>query len=367
MGQRPAKDEMAIVTLGFGEIIRVLLQRSHDIKDNLRNQESSMLDGVMLRMIEEATHAGYPMDAAAVLLIELEGLKESVEEQVEQIRDACGCCRAREVRVARDAEERELLWKGRKNAFGAVGRASPAYYVQDGVVPRTQIAPTLHFIAEVSKRYGLAISNIFHAGDGNLHPLILFDPHQPGQLEKVKQASDEILEYCIAVGGSITGGNDQFPAWSPDGARLAFSRGAPGSRDIYVVNADGSGETDLTPGPDDETDPSWSADGTQIAFVGFPSGGGSRDIFSVTSDGLTRVQLTTTPRSDFAPDWQPVPICTISGTLRKISTYRLPRRTAHFAGVVRMVPTTAPMARAMTQAASAVASVQPRPTIRYWR
>ncbi|HEV8148081.1 MAG TPA: FAD-linked oxidase C-terminal domain-containing protein [Bryobacteraceae bacterium] len=164
-----------------------------------------MLDGVMLRMIEEATHAGYPMDAAAVLLIELEGLTESVEEQVEQIREACGCCRAREVRVARDAEERELLWKGRKNAFGAVGRASPAYYVQDGVVPRTQIAPTLHFIADVSKRYGLAISNIFHAGDGNLHPLILFDPHQPGQLEKVKQASDEILEYCISVGGSITG------------------------------------------------------------------------------------------------------------------------------------------------------------------
>ena len=106
-----------------------------------------MLDGVMLRMVEEATHAGYPMDAAAVLLIELEGLREAVEEQVEQIREACMLCGAREFRVARTAEERDLLWKGRKNAFGAVGRVSPTYYVQDGVVPRTQIAPTLRFIA----------------------------------------------------------------------------------------------------------------------------------------------------------------------------------------------------------------------------
>src|SRR5229473_7760614 len=102
-----------------------------------------MLDGVMLRMVEEATHAGFPMDAAAVLLIELEGLRESVEEQVEQIREVCSLCSAREFRVAKSAEERDLLWKGRKNAFGAVGRVSPTYYVQDGVVPRTRIAPTL--------------------------------------------------------------------------------------------------------------------------------------------------------------------------------------------------------------------------------
>jgi glycolate oxidase len=164
-----------------------------------------MMDGVMLRMIEEATHAGYPMDAAAVLLIELEGLRETVEEQAEQIREACVTCRAREFRVARNATERDLLWKGRKNAFGAVGRASPSYYVQDGVVPRTQIAPTLKFIHDVGERYGFRISNIFHAGDGNLHPLILFDHRIPGELERVKQASDEILDHCINVGGSITG------------------------------------------------------------------------------------------------------------------------------------------------------------------
>ena len=164
-----------------------------------------MLDGPLLKMIEEATHAGYPSDAAAVLLIELEGLKETVEEQIEHVREACGCCRVREFRVARTAEERELLWKGRKNAFGAVGRFSPAYYVQDGVVPRTQIAPTLRFIGRLAERYDLAISNIFHAGDGNLHPLIMFDPRTPGALETVRRASDEILEFCISVGGSITG------------------------------------------------------------------------------------------------------------------------------------------------------------------
>jgi glycolate oxidase len=164
-----------------------------------------MLDGVMLRMVEEATHAGYPMDAAAVLLIELEGMKEAVEEQVEQIREACAACRAREFRIARDAEERDLLWKGRKNAFGAVGRVSPFYYVQDGVVPRTKIAPTLRHIHAVGEKYGLSISNIFHAGDGNMHPIILFDARKPGDLEKAQKTGEEILEYCISVGGSITG------------------------------------------------------------------------------------------------------------------------------------------------------------------
>jgi glycolate oxidase len=164
-----------------------------------------MLDGVMLRMVEEATHAGYPMDAAAVLLIELEGLRQNVEEQVEQIREVCQSCRAREVRVAQTADERDLLWKGRKNAFGAVGRVSPFYYVQDGVVPRTQIAPALGVIAEVSRKYGLTISNIFHAGDGNLHPIILFDARKPGDLDKARAAGAEILQYCLSVGGSITG------------------------------------------------------------------------------------------------------------------------------------------------------------------
>ncbi len=178
-----------------------------------------MLDGVMLRMIEQATHAGYPMDAGAVLLIEIEGVKETVEEQVEQIQQVCLESKAREVRIARSEEERELLWKGRKNAFGAVGRVSPTYYVQDGVVPRTRIADTLRFIYKVSEKYDLQISNIFHAGDGNMHPIILFDGRDPEQLERTKQAGVEILQYCIDAGGTITGEhgigmekNDMMPA-----------------------------------------------------------------------------------------------------------------------------------------------------------
>ncbi len=164
-----------------------------------------MLDGVMLRMVEEATHAGYPMDANAVLLIELEGLREAVEAQVLEIEEVCKRNGAREVRVARTEQERDLLWKGRKNAFGAVGRVSPSYYVQDGVVPRTRIADTLRFIYRVSEKHRLTISNIFHAGDGNMHPIILFNHHRPEEYERTKRAGEDILEYCISVGGSITG------------------------------------------------------------------------------------------------------------------------------------------------------------------
>jgi glycolate oxidase len=121
------------------------------------------------------------------------------------VREACLAARAREFRVAQSAAERELLWKGRKNAFGAVGRISPTYYVQDGVVPRTKIVPTLRFIHEVGQECGLTISNIFHAGDGNMHPIILFDARKAGDLEKARAAGERILRHCIAVGGTITG------------------------------------------------------------------------------------------------------------------------------------------------------------------
>ncbi|HEY3936868.1 MAG TPA: FAD-linked oxidase C-terminal domain-containing protein [Bryobacteraceae bacterium] len=164
-----------------------------------------MLDGPMLRMVEAATHAGYPVDAAAVLLIEVEGLLESVEEQTAQISEVCRGCGARDVRVAQSETERALLWKGRKNAFGAIGRVSPTYYVQDGVVPRTKVAQTLRAIDEIGKKYGIAISNVFHAGDGNMHPILPFDPRKPGDLERAQKAGEEILEYCVSVGGSITG------------------------------------------------------------------------------------------------------------------------------------------------------------------
>ena len=107
--------------------------------------------------------------------------------------------------MAQSATERELLWKGRKNAFGAIGRVSPTYYVQDGVVPRTQIARTLRAIGEIGKKHGISISNVFHAGDGNMHPILPFDPRKEGELKRAQIAGEEILDFCISVGGSITG------------------------------------------------------------------------------------------------------------------------------------------------------------------
>lgn len=164
-----------------------------------------MMDGPMLRMVEDATHAGYPRDAAAVLLIEVEGLVESVEEQTVSIDEICRACGAAEVRVAQTHEERLLLWKGRKNAFGAIGRVSPTYYVQDGVVPRTKVADTLEAIERIGKKHNIEISNVFHAGDGNMHPILPFDPRKKGDLKRAQRAGEEILQYCISVGGSITG------------------------------------------------------------------------------------------------------------------------------------------------------------------
>jgi glycolate oxidase len=164
-----------------------------------------MLDGWTLRAVEAYVHAGFPLDSAAVLLIDVDGLREAVEAQSEAVADVCRVHHAREVRVARDNTERDLLWKGRKNAFGAVGRLSPTYYVQDGVIPRTKLPATLRRINEIGKKYGFEIGNIFHAGDGNLHPIILFDSRDEEQFRRAVSTSDEIIQFCIEMGGSITG------------------------------------------------------------------------------------------------------------------------------------------------------------------
>ena len=164
-----------------------------------------MLDGWTLRTVEEATHAGYPIDSGAVLLIEVEGLRESIPGQEEAVSQVCKKQNAREVRIAKNEKERALLWAGRKNAFAAIGRISNSYYTQDGVVPRTRIPATLRFIDEVGKKYGFRIGNIFHAGDGNLHPIILYDLRDREEVERVHHVSQEILQWCVAQGGSITG------------------------------------------------------------------------------------------------------------------------------------------------------------------
>ena len=164
-----------------------------------------MLDGFTLRAVEDYVHAGFPKDCAAVLLIEVEGLTEAVEAQAAEITDVCRQFRAREVRTARSEQERALLWRGRKEAFGAMGRISPMYYVQDGVIPRTRLPETLRRIEEISLKYDLKIGNIFHAGDGNLHPLILFDERDREQFARVVAAGGEIMRHCVDVGGALTG------------------------------------------------------------------------------------------------------------------------------------------------------------------
>lgn len=164
-----------------------------------------MLDGWTLRAVEAWVHAGFPLDSAAVLLIEVDGLHEAAEEHAAQITEVCKLHGAREVRVARDAKERDLLWKGRKNAFGAVGRLSPTYYVQDGVIPRTKLPQTLREIERIGKENGFEIGNIFHAGDGNLHPIILFDARDEKQFHRAVSTADAIIRFCIEMGGAITG------------------------------------------------------------------------------------------------------------------------------------------------------------------
>ena len=164
-----------------------------------------MLDGWTLRAVEAFIHAGFPLDSAAVLLIEVDGLREAIEAQGAEIIEVCNLHHAREVRVAKDERERQLLWAGRKNAFGAVGRLSPSYYVQDGVIPRTKLPVALKEINAIGKRYGFEIGNIFHAGDGNLHPIILFDLRDPEQFERAVECAGEVIKLCVSLGGTITG------------------------------------------------------------------------------------------------------------------------------------------------------------------
>jgi glycolate oxidase len=164
-----------------------------------------MMDGWTLQVIEDYVHAGYPMDSAAVILFEVEGLQEIADTQAAAIAEVCVAHHAREVRVARDTQERDLLWKGRKNAFGALGRISPCNYVLDGVIPRSKLPQTLRRIAEIGQASGLQIGNIFHAGDGNLHPLVLYDPRVPGKTAAALAAANQIIRYCVEVGGSLTG------------------------------------------------------------------------------------------------------------------------------------------------------------------
>ena len=164
-----------------------------------------MMDNVAIRAVEAAKKCGYPTDAAAVLLIDLEGFHDGIQELTAHVGELCRRNGAREIRPAQSAAERDKLWSGRKGAFGAMGRLSPSYYVQDGVIPRTRLPQVLRRIGEIGAEYGFTIANVFHAGDGNLHPLILFDERDPTQVRGVVKAGSAILRACVEAGGSISG------------------------------------------------------------------------------------------------------------------------------------------------------------------
>ena len=164
-----------------------------------------MMDALAIEAAEAAVHCNYPQGAGAVLVVELDGPAAEVEEQFDQVEHHCATAKAFEIRIATDDAERALFWKGRKSAFAAVGRISPDYIVQDGVIPRTALPEVLRRMNELSAERGLRVANVFHAGDGNLHPLVLFDDAVEGQAEKAEELSGAILDLCIEHGGSITG------------------------------------------------------------------------------------------------------------------------------------------------------------------
>jgi len=164
-----------------------------------------MMDRTTIEAVERGSAVGLPRDADAVLLVEVEGVREHTGRAMRLAQEVCLRAGARAVRAAKDEQERAALWKGRKGAFGALGTLAPNYYVMDGVVPRSRLPETMRAVAEISRRFGVRVANVFHAGDGNLHPNILFDIRVPGELERVVAAGAEILKACVAAGGSLTG------------------------------------------------------------------------------------------------------------------------------------------------------------------
>jgi glycolate oxidase len=163
-----------------------------------------MMDRLTIEAAERAVHPGYPAGAGAVLLVELDGVMEQVEDDAAEIERICEECGAFEIRAAASDEARALLWKGRKSAFAAMGRIATDYYVQDGVVPRTRLPEVLRRIEELSQQHGLRVGNVFHAGDGNLHPLVLYDS-EAGETEQARELAEAILDACLDAGGSLTG------------------------------------------------------------------------------------------------------------------------------------------------------------------
>ncbi len=189
-----------------------------------------MLDRNTIQVVEPFVHAGYPLDAEAVLLIEVEGIREALPRARAVVEEICRQYGAREIRIAHTEAERERLWLGRKAAFGTMGRIAVNYYLHDAAVPRTRLPQVLRRVQEIARREGLTLANVFHAGDGNLHPIIIFDARIPGETERVIRAGEEMLRLCVEAGGTISGEHgigfekNNYMPWIYSGADLAAMR-----------------------------------------------------------------------------------------------------------------------------------------------
>ena len=164
-----------------------------------------MMDRPAIKAADEFVHAGYPLDVEALLIVELDGPRAEVDYLLDRVQDIARACGAVTCRLSNSEDERLLFWAGRKAAFPAVGRISPDYYCMDGTIPRAQLPLVLRRMQEMSVKYGLRVANVFHAGDGNLHPLILYDANKPGELDRAEQFGADILRLCVEVGGVLTG------------------------------------------------------------------------------------------------------------------------------------------------------------------
>jgi len=201
----PIPEQAQVILAAFDDIEKAGQAVAGIIAAGLIPAGLEMMDKAAITAAEAFIHAGYPVNAEALLLCELDGTREQVEEELSRAYALLKDLGATELRIARSDQERQKMWAGRKSAFPAVGRISPDYYCMDGTIPRRFLAKVLKGIAELSEKYGLAVANVFHAGDGNLHPLILYNANNPGELEKAEQLGGDILKLSIAVGGTITG------------------------------------------------------------------------------------------------------------------------------------------------------------------
>lgn len=201
----PVPERAQVVLAAFDDVEKAGTAVGEIIAAGIIPAGLEMMDRLAVKAAEDFVQAGYPTDAAAILLCEVDGSNQEVSEHILAVRELLERCGATEVRTAQNEAERLRFWQGRKSAFPAIGRISSDYYCMDGTIPRHRLPEVLKRTSELSKEYGLRVANVFHAGDGNMHPLILYDANNPGELERTEELGGKILELCVAVGGTITG------------------------------------------------------------------------------------------------------------------------------------------------------------------